>query len=666
MRCVTTILTYFTIYRFESIKCQLLTFESGLRTYSTATKRKISSMITSVKSGEATETKLSELIEQHKLSIWNNGDIFLDHRNREMTTIELVTDASTKHPEVKLSDAGAASDNSCIFNHKYATVYQLYILPDSNIADEFVTGRYTVERHEVNRWYNSLAVVNKVGAVFYDFLTYAKNNFDAEHCFQVRLSEMTDKDDSGYSVIKLYKGGEVVGPDFQPPTAPPTPVCDASTYSSLSLTLDKGSQSKSLVTGLLVTATWRQEKASTDGENGPIDHDFFPTTFEMDDLIEFEIGKLKPDTQYEVMVQYMVDDGAGVSPQSKMVTCKTSSSSAPILPQIVDQTTTTVKVSWNPPQQTITTNLKYIVTASRDCPDCERTLVSENRVETSELSAELVDLEAGMVYYVTIQPFYNGIGNKAVSLDIPTLSYPPDTPSLQEAGTDFITVIIPRLDLVVLHAPLNIRSVLVKYHKINEEYTGAVGGTEMTKTIQISPTTNMQALGVQLENLDAGVEYQIKAALQIRSGAKGRIVDTEDSTGLTVMTQSNDNVQDAQIQAEITAYANSAGAQINTLVATSDSTHGLAKKTSDSIEDKFQTLEYEIRKLEMGELDLLSSGVLRKSCVKRGIRYHIEEEEESHFPGAESEFACLKSCSQQFTDTASITYVVDKAGNGSR
>ena len=58
--------------------------------------------------------------------------------------------------EVTLSDIGAATDNRCIFNSKYAIVYQLYVLPAVDVAQLYRDGQYD-ENTEANQWHNDLA-----------------------------------------------------------------------------------------------------------------------------------------------------------------------------------------------------------------------------------------------------------------------------------------------------------------------------------------------------------------------------------------------------------------------------------------------------------------------------------------------------------------------------
>lgn len=104
-----------------------------------------------------TEQALWDIYGDYVNSKWNKGtaNVFLDHRAREIRTIELVTEGAKDLPEVTLSDIGAATDNKCIFNFKYSTVYQLYVLPTQNVAEMYINGEYTADT-ERNQWYNDL------------------------------------------------------------------------------------------------------------------------------------------------------------------------------------------------------------------------------------------------------------------------------------------------------------------------------------------------------------------------------------------------------------------------------------------------------------------------------------------------------------------------------
>ena len=139
-------------------------------------------------------------------SIWNKdvADVFLDHRAREIRTIELVTEEAKQLTEVSLSDIGAATDNKCIFNHKYATVYQLYVLPAQNVAQLYVDSQYTKET-EQGQWYNDLYRVGQAGANLNKFLAHAKINAGDDHCFLIRLDNLSNNNVDDKDALIRYR-----------------------------------------------------------------------------------------------------------------------------------------------------------------------------------------------------------------------------------------------------------------------------------------------------------------------------------------------------------------------------------------------------------------------------------------------------------------------------
>ena len=631
-------------------------FQAGLRAYSAVTKMNIAAKIISVISGESVENELLQQIEKHMEGVWNKmeADEFLDHRTREITTIELVTEAAQHHPELQLSDAGAAMDNKCIFNHKHATVYDLYVLPTANIAKMFLKAAFNKRDNEEDRWYNDLSIVNKVGTVFHEFLTYAKNNFDSDHCFLVRLNELSKKK-SEFATITMYKNGAVYEGNFVPPSPPPASACQASKYSSLALVLGQNTATeKSRVTGLEVMATWKKAKTAPTGGDAPIEYEYFPTTYQMDDVSQFAISDLKPNTEYDIKVRYKVGGTAGNGPWSPSVTCKTASTSAPVLPQIATQTTDSVTVIWEPPQQNLVDDLTYNVVAEVEAGGD----VLRKRVETQELRAELNDLKAGLVYHVTITPLHNGVSNEAVSVEVPTLPYPPDTPSITQTDTYWAKVLVT-FNNVRLGPGFSVHSLEFKYHKINEEFMGPVEATEQRDSVLISSLSQWDHV---IRGMESGVSYQITCALRLMVG--GKLITTDYSHALVITTKSDSPVDDDKLRKEISDYAKTSAAKIDPLVDNSDALHAQAKQLNDEIEDNFAKLQDEIAGVGTVEVDGLSSGVMRGKCVRRGVKYHVEEDTETHFPDAQSEFECLHYCSQTFTDTLSITYV--GSGNYSR
>ena len=63
---------------------------------------KVANVLPALKSGEASEEELERLLGAYYGSVYNKdkADIFLDHRSREIRTIELVTDEAKNYPNV--------------------------------------------------------------------------------------------------------------------------------------------------------------------------------------------------------------------------------------------------------------------------------------------------------------------------------------------------------------------------------------------------------------------------------------------------------------------------------------------------------------------------------------------------------------------------------------
>ena len=159
-----------------------------------------------LKTGDSDEVELNAIIGKYMESKWNQdkADVFLDHRAREIRTIELVTEEAKQLSEISLSDIGAATDNECIFNHKYATVYQLYVLPAQNVAQLYLTDQYTKET-ERGQWYNDLYRVGQAGANLNRFLDHAKLNYADDHCFLIRLDNLSNNNVDDKDALIRYR-----------------------------------------------------------------------------------------------------------------------------------------------------------------------------------------------------------------------------------------------------------------------------------------------------------------------------------------------------------------------------------------------------------------------------------------------------------------------------
>ena len=372
---VTTLLNRGPACRFSSIRRQLVTFEVGLKAFTSDITEKISSTIPAIKSGEKDEHDLEEeILAPYLESIWTKekADMFLDHRTREINTIELLTEEAQNSPEVVLSDMGAATDNKCIFSHKYATVYQLYVLPETDIAQQFKDGTYQAA-DEADRWYNDLKRVGQAGSDLRDYLELAASNSDDQHCFIIRLDSIASNTNTVKdALVRLYKYGESVygdelEDDFKVPKAPPAPKCTSSRYNGLVLSSYSNTDVNSLVTGIKVMATWKQLKPDDESSDESSDgvksdeekFDYFPTTFDVSNENNFEISGLKSNTEYEIKVAYIVDSVNSVSPYSVPLTCKTAAATAPLFKSLNTKNTGSITVEWGKPNHLNVADYRY-------------------------------------------------------------------------------------------------------------------------------------------------------------------------------------------------------------------------------------------------------------------------------------------------------------------
>jgi len=363
---VKTLLNTEPAIRFTSIRKQLITFECELSEWSSVFTENLATLLPDIKSGTQNDEDLAELIKTYDESVYNQDKcgIFLDHRTREINTIQLVTDKAHDASSVVLSDRGAATDNKCIFTSKYATVYELYVLPDKDVAKEFCDGNYEEEEGETQKWYNSLDCVGEAGSQLNAFLKHAAATADENHCNLIRLDKIDEKDSSGKdTVIKIYQHGTRVEDDFIFPGAPPVPVCTQSRYSGFVFSAQSNSNPNSHVTGIQVTARRKDDGFYTEGEPTR----YITTTFVVDNADSFEISGLEPDMEYEVKIAYVIPLVDSIGPSSAFITCKTAATSAPRLPyQSSNSQTDYIMISWREPllRAKEDIDIKYQVTFS--------------------------------------------------------------------------------------------------------------------------------------------------------------------------------------------------------------------------------------------------------------------------------------------------------------
>ncbi|XP_063687942.1 uncharacterized protein LOC134821190 [Bolinopsis microptera] len=638
--------------RFSSIKGQLLTFQAGLAAFTLEMTAEVASLLPALKTGEADESELEALLGHYIESKWNKdkAEVFLDRRAREIRTIELVTEEANQLSEVSLSDIGAATDNKCIFNHKYATVYQLYVLPEQNVADLYRKGQYSGDTESGN-WYNDLRRVGQAGYNLKKFLAHAKLNAGSDHCFLIRLDNIVNNDNEKDAVIRLYRNGKVLEQDFAPPAAPPAAVCERILYSGFDLISAQNTEPTSHVTAIKIRASWKKEKEEQkEGEEK--EFDYYPTETVAGNTDKVNIGNLKPNTEYEIELSYRVGREIGYSAVSAVVTCKTGATSAPVLPQVTGHNSNSVTLKWSAPQQKVVSlsDIKYVVTASINGE-------AKRQVETSLLTATLDELEQGTYYDFTIQPFYEGVGSERVKLSFATIPYAPDVPLLESKTTSTMQLIV-YIDRMRLPAGMTKDALLVSYYKMDSNGSDKLYGTDKTVTVAVSGQNSPQVVSVA--GLDSGSKYGVRCTLRVRCA--GKLFETDLSEAIIVTTDlpSGDF---SNIEKEVTDYTASTNSKIIDLGTKTTSVTNTVTAFSNLVNAKIGTLDSKISLVEdrtdlvMSASEKLIAGLSRNHCVKRGVRY-----EGTPLGGVikniKTEYDCLRRCKLAQPSTGSITLTI--------
>lgn len=325
----------------------LQTFIDKLNQFEIRWKKEVQTAIPQVRSGKATETKLILIIgkydDPHNPFGQESVNLFLQHRQRELDTVESVIHVKSKGIVIEEDDGG--NGNKCLFKYPYAIQYVLNVLPSSNITEEFIqrVNHSGIDKYnEDQSWFWKEYLISLAGAKLRSFLQLFET-FDKKkpRCFMVSLKKVGVEKSA--ATIALYKNGGLIHRNFIPPVKVPPPLSVTVSHNEITfiISYDKTDNVTNLIKVHYIE-TLNQSKIEI-LENIRI--------FQIPDKKvnhTFTIGGLNSNTTYQLTVSAGSEFGYG--PSSDAFFVRTNEFTAPTYFKVVNKTDTTLTLSWQAPK----------------------------------------------------------------------------------------------------------------------------------------------------------------------------------------------------------------------------------------------------------------------------------------------------------------------------
>ena len=451
MQKVNSLLMSTPAVRFAGIREPLVTFKIALEEFYSEISAKFTTEIPKVRSGED-ESFFSQIIDDFTQSPFNGSrcDTFLGQREREINAIDILDNSLLVNDHIKLSDRVSANDNECIFKHKNATVFILYILPTENIAENFISGKYW---NEPDSWVNDNEKKFELGFAKTRFGKYVEESLarsgDSKqtNCYMVKLDQISNYHD--YET-QLYSNGEQLTYTFVPPTVPDTPSCSVIHPNGFQLTTGKLINED--VTGIKVTVDWVDPSGST-----------LTSEQVLENADDITVSGLQGDTTYSIRTSYVVKYGHGEGKKSDAVSCTTLVTSEPFNVEFDGSDPYSPQVVWDRP---LIVAEKYTNEAVTYTVSLEGTQLDKNPTALKQTFGA-GELEAATKYEVTVTPAIDG--KQGVPATKSFITAPPAPTWTKESVASHIAVFNVNLDSMDLPEEMAMESLLVSYGIISNE-----------------------------------------------------------------------------------------------------------------------------------------------------------------------------------------------------
>ena len=414
---------------FYSIRKTFNTFDGGLNRYSNDYKSDLIEKLPALKAGTISETDLVNLLNKYNKSPfkYERARVFLEAREREINTIELVIEEALGNRDIEVTDSSTANDNTCIFKKDFTTIYVMYVLPKDDIAKKFIDGE-DIDDGET-KWYDDNSKVGYAGKVFKKFVSYANTNKGDNQCFLIQLKPLHENPDVMISVVAM-KNGVIISDNFMIPNTPANPTCVDNGFDSINL--NTKATTNPFVNSYQVTYAGLE----ADG-NWTID-----VTRSIPHAAETSLTVLKPSTLYKLQLSYTTVTGN--SQPSDLIYCKTQPASAPTLVRAELSTDSTISVKWSAPQ-VIAPALPHSYIVSIQKIGGVRLADSH----THNLDINLSNLKPSSVYKISVCFVYGEFTGPKATITTATAPVPPPQLSIKTIAQNSATLLIDLHSVVV-------------------------------------------------------------------------------------------------------------------------------------------------------------------------------------------------------------------------
>jgi len=166
--------------KYIPIRRNLNMFKVQFESYKLNVKRKLQEILPNIRAGTGFgEEDLNLLYSEYIASPFNinNASIFLSNRNREIESIESLTDQFPMESNIAVVDYESANDVRYIYSFKNNLILELNILTPSLYVESFLNGTMLSED---NFWYNDMDTLGDIARLLNDFRLFALDNVDRE------------------------------------------------------------------------------------------------------------------------------------------------------------------------------------------------------------------------------------------------------------------------------------------------------------------------------------------------------------------------------------------------------------------------------------------------------------------------------------------------------
>ena len=498
-----------TAYR-DSLGKVVIDFLTKLNDFTSDWKTLIKKSLPLIRGGSSAELDLINALNNYENSPfeYDRALTFLILRRKELEVVELALDQSV--PGIVIDEATSAKVQNCQWRSSFAAVYQLNVLPQHHIVDEYINHVNTSANWtESAKWFEDLDGFGKASNLYRNFIDYRKINDDRNDvCFIVKLDYVHST--NNFASIDIYKDGIIIKEEFHLEDQLPKPSSIEVSYDSINF--DIPFVPDSFTKYAFVTVKKAIDLEFTGEVNKYSLSSIGKTTI--------SISNLEPNIPYQIV--YSLASEAGKSSKSNDITISTNPFSMPTNIKISERKETSFKVSWERPHNiaaNVTINGYEIVINDATSQQNIRTITVSKSNNMQIRSQAIVDgLNCCQIYQVQVIAKSNfqpevvaGISRQNIAAETRAITLPMRLGAPRIKRTHHHTISLHWDPPTRLVEGSNILSYTIQYERI-DPLSGNPLIVGNTRT-QVSVSNE-----IILRDLAAGGTYQIKVKSKTTNG----------------------------------------------------------------------------------------------------------------------------------------------------